>query len=117
MQNHLAVAARAEGEAGRFQLPAQLLKVVDLSVEDEPELLRCVCHRLMSARREIDNGQAAMAEDDAPIAADPGSFIIRTAMGHLSHHRFDADISHAFGGGQSDDSAHDAYRLFRTAVT
>ena len=62
----------------RRQRAAQLLEVVDLAVERDDETLRL--HRLMSGRREVDDGEPAEPEGEAGLRIEVFAGIVGTAM-------------------------------------
>ena len=54
VNNDFSVGPRSEGVSPLFELRAQLLKVVNLAVQNDPNFLVRVGHRLMSARQVYD---------------------------------------------------------------
>src|SRR6185369_1357760 len=84
VEQHLGVGARAEAVALLLQLEAQLLEVVDLAVEDDPQRAILAAHGLMAGRGEIDDAQPAVAEPDRAVA--PDACVVGPAMGdHVAH--------------------------------
>ena len=69
VEEDLRIRAGPEFVAEPLQPTPQLTEVVDLAVVDEPEALRRVRHRLMGGRREIDDGEPAMAQEEVPRLA------------------------------------------------
>src|SRR5262249_12090087 len=98
--------ARAEAMTGGLQLRAQRLKVVELTVADEPERFVFVGDGLMTAR-EIDDGKPAHADDGA--AACVHALIVGTPMhdrvGRAAH-GLQRTRRIASGMSQSDNSTH-----------
>jgi hypothetical protein len=83
MEDDLGVAPRPEDVAAR-QLVAEVVVVVDLAVEDEPERPVLVRHGLPAGVR-IDDGKPRVTQDDAPLAAHP--MAVGPAMGEGRQHR------------------------------
>ena len=91
-----------------FELLAELAEVVDLAVEDDPDRLLGVGHRLMAAGQ-IDNRQSAKAE--AERTRDVHALIVRPTVGDGPTHRHDVlgkDGSAAAEIELSADPAHGA---------
>ena len=84
MDDRLGVAGRPECVAGTLELPAQLLVVVDLAVEDDADRAIFVEHRLLPAGQ-IDDAEAAHAERHA--IRDVDALFIGPAMHHHPAHR------------------------------
>jgi hypothetical protein len=57
--------------AFRFELAAQFAVVVDLAVEGDDELAVGAVHGLRAALRQVDDGQAAVAEGDSSVIGEP----------------------------------------------
>ncbi len=74
---------RAEPVAAGLQFGPQFLEVVDLAVEDNPDRLLGIGHRLMPSA-EVDDGQAAEAESERTGEEIP--LVVRAAMGDGSRH-------------------------------
>jgi hypothetical protein len=51
----------------RRQPPAQVGKVVDLTIEDDAQLVACIRHGLVPGGGEIDDGKPPMPQTDATI--------------------------------------------------
>ena len=90
VEQHLGVGVVGdEFAAARLQLRAEFGVVVDLAVEDDAELAVARPHRLRAAG-EIDDREAAMAEEDARAFIRPMPVCIRPAMrdggGHPPQH-------------------------------
>jgi len=88
------------------------VKVVDLSIKDNPDRPVVIAHRLVGGRAEIDDGQTAVPEPDMIPYKD--ALVIRASMrqglGHSSdrafvHRRVRVTIDLAA------DTAHDRSRL------
>ncbi len=84
MHQHFRVAARAEGMTLAGQLAAQVLEVVDLTIEDDPDRAILVAQRLRRVRRQIDDRQPPMAEAQAAVEVHAAS--VGPAMAqHVGH--------------------------------
>jgi hypothetical protein len=83
--DHLGVGGGAKAQAGSLRFPAQLAEVIDLTVESDAHLAVDVPHRLRSGRGEVDDGQAAMAQDAVPQYFD--ALAVGAAVGELQRHR------------------------------
>src|SRR5687767_4821202 len=68
MQEYLGVAVARERFARRFKLRAELLKIIDLPVEDDLISAGGVRHRLMTGAGEIEDGEAPVPETDPAVA-------------------------------------------------
>ena len=64
VNDHLGVGLRMKLVAARLQFHAQFLKVVNLAVEGNDHVAIFIGHRLMAARRQVDDRQPAMAQPD-----------------------------------------------------
>src|SRR6476660_3495767 len=83
MHDRLGVAVRVERVTRPLEIGAQLLKVVDLAVEHDPDGAVFVVNRLM-AGGEIDDAQAPHAECDTVV--DPDALVVGAAMtDHVAH--------------------------------
>src|SRR5579863_5953265 len=89
IQNDLGVRGGAKPIPERLKFGSQLAKVVDLAVVTEHVTMVSVDHRLLSGRREINDGQTTMPEAD--VALDPVSLAVRAAMRHRIGHAAQAD--------------------------
>ena len=98
--------ARAES----LQARAQLAMVVDLAVEDDAQLAVDVGHGLRPFRAQIDDGQAARGQSDAPVAGDPHAGGVGTARPHALVHGLELRAVHGRRavavGKHSGDAAH-----------
>ena len=83
-QQDFRIGRGAEGNAINLQRPAQLAEVVNLAVEDDGVAPVGGHHRLVGAGVEVENGQAAMAQNDA--FARPHPFRVRAAVVHAGGH-------------------------------
>jgi hypothetical protein len=106
-EHHFGVALTAEAMTGRFELGAKLEIVVDLAVEGDRQRAARVVHRLMPARREIDDGQTTMPERDRAVGSGPCAAVIGTAMRHRVRHRaHDVAVESSDASGDAAHSAH-----------
>jgi hypothetical protein len=95
LEQHLGVALRAERDAARLEIGAELAVVVDLAIEEDRQLASSRAHRLPPRLREVDDREAAMPQhgrctrgDRLRIPADAEPFrlhhrdpeIVRTSM-------------------------------------
>src|SRR3569833_3415600 len=72
------------------ELPAQILVIVDLAIENDPDRAIFVGYRLVPARK-IDDAEPAHADGALPIDVD--ALIVRTSMTDLSAHLPDDILS------------------------
>ncbi len=79
-QNDLCITRRLEPMAGLLQLTTNFPIVVNLPVEDNAEIALFIHHRLMTARREVDDRESPMGQGNAPIRRLPYPGIIWPAM-------------------------------------
>ncbi len=80
------VALRSEPVAARDETRAQILEVVDLAVEDEPDRAVLVGHRLARVRRQIDDAQPPEAEPGPAAGRDVHAVAVGAAMEHAIPH-------------------------------
>ena len=73
VEEHLGVGAGVKGMAGGLELGAQLAVVVDLAVVDDPVAAVGRAHRLVAGRREVEDGEPAVAERDADRSCTGGA--------------------------------------------
>ena len=64
----------------RFLRPSEVLEVVDLTVENDNVPATGRDHRLMTFRRQVENGQPAESETEATVPVPPITFIVGAAM-------------------------------------
>jgi hypothetical protein len=64
MDDGLGIRVGSEDVAKRFKVATQLLEIVDLAIEDQPNRTIFVAHRLVASGAEVDDGQADEAEID-----------------------------------------------------
>src|SRR5512146_2170949 len=83
MDNRLGVTFRSVAVAGRFEISAQLLMVIDLAVEDDPDVLVFVGKRLMAGLY-VDDAKAPHGQADAPLHEETA--VVRTTMNDLVVH-------------------------------
>src|SRR5688572_3437507 len=86
VNDDLRVRAGAKAMALFLQFGPELLVVVNLAIEDHPDLLVGVRHRLMPPGQ-IDDGEAAEAQPER--SRDEIALIIGTAMRNRTRHAFD----------------------------
>jgi hypothetical protein len=79
-EEHLRVGMAAESMAEARQVLAEWVVVVDLSVvrDDVPTLRRA--HRLVAVRRQVDDGEASVAESDPAPLVDPTTAVVRSPV-------------------------------------
>ena len=77
MNDHFRISVGVEAMAICLESPSQLGKVVDLSIQYNPDGAIFVMDRL-AARRQVDDAQSAHTQPNAP--ADVNAFIIRSAV-------------------------------------
>ena len=65
LENDLCVALGRETLPAQFQLSTQFSVVINLPIEGNPRPGSWIVHRLMSSRRQIDNGQTPVTENDS----------------------------------------------------
>ena len=80
LENNLGIGSRKETRAARFQLPAQFLEIVDLTVEGNGTPRGRIDHRLCPGLAEIDDGEAAMCKNDLPMIRTPRTRPIRSSV-------------------------------------
>ena len=79
VEGDLTVGLRAEAVAARLELRAQPLEVIELAVVHDHQRAVLVGDRLV-ARREVDDGEAGMAEPKTSVGGDPVPASIGAAM-------------------------------------
>ena len=84
-QQHLGVATRTKAVPARLELRAQLDVVVDLAVEDDPEVAVVADHRLVARRRQVDHASRRAPSPTGP--ADVQSRVIGPAVDETVSHR------------------------------
>ena len=84
MEDHFRVGAGAEPVAASHQVGPEVLEIVDLPVEDDPDRAVLVRHRLVAGGAEIDDAEAPVRKAHRPLAVDPG--IVGAAMGQDGVH-------------------------------
>src|SRR5437762_4132367 len=112
MNDRLGVAGGLEDVAAPLQVAPQLLVVVDLAVEDDPDGAVFVRDRL-EAVAEIDDAETAHADRDA--VPDVDTFIVRTAVGHDAAHCTDLVLTNGLSvpPNYACDAAHGAFSSVR----
>src|SRR5262249_55493018 len=112
VDDDLGIGCRVEAMAGSLELGSQFAKVVDFTVEDDPDRTILVVDRLV-AGRQIDDAQAPHSECDPLI--DPRAFVVRATMAddvaHPAHERAARFGSEGRSGGgglyETGDAAHE----------
>ena len=79
VEDHLRVGVGAEPVAPSHEVGPEVLEIVDLPVEDDPDRAVLVRHRLVAGGAEIDDAETPVREAHRPLAVDPG--IVWAAMG------------------------------------
>jgi hypothetical protein len=72
-QHHLRIRVAAKCVPLFFPAVPQIAKVVYLPVENDDVSATCREHRLMSFRREVDNGETTVRKGNARVRIDPHS--------------------------------------------
>jgi hypothetical protein len=78
------IAICTENVPTRLEIVAQLLEVIDLPVENDPDRPVFIAHRLVGNCTEIDDRQATVAKPD--VSAAPYAFTVRTTMSQRGGH-------------------------------
>src|SRR5437879_6327380 len=81
--------------AGLTELGAEVVVVVDLAVVSDRERTVLVRHRLPRTIRQVDDGEAAVAQSDALIGRDPRGRAVGAAVRHGVAHAGDVRLGHA----------------------
>ena len=76
----------AELVSGALQFSAQLLKIVNLSIEHEDVAAIRRAHRLMTFAAQVQNRQAPVRHRDAGLHIGPNAAVVRSAMPQRSGH-------------------------------
>ena len=117
--DHLCIRVIAsESLAQRNELAPKRAMIVDLAVENDGRRARIVRHRLDTAG-DVDDRQAAMAEENTPSAVDMHAVAVRTAMGERARHPDDivACSSSCKSCDTTHESRHSASKLMREPIT
>src|SRR5262245_9158586 len=84
LQQYFGVALGPKSQSARDKLPANVAEIEDLAAVGDPIAGRLVAHRLMSGRRKVEDGEAAMREGHgqsvAPVADEFEAAVVRPAM-------------------------------------
>ena len=88
MEDHFGVGVGAEPMAGGLEAGTQVEGVVDLSVEDDPDGVVLVRHRLL-ATGEVDDGKALHADGDAVV--DERTILVGATVVDGLFHAFEED--------------------------
>src|SRR5262249_57454508 len=86
MNEDLGVGPRSEAMSGSPELVSQVIEVVDLAVEDDPDRPVLVAHGLVAGRRAVDDAEPPMGKPDA--WRGPEAAIVGTACQHYIAHPF-----------------------------
>src|SRR5262249_19315332 len=88
---------------GLLKILAQFQEIVDFAVKSNSKCLRGILHRLVTARREIQNREPPAAQSDAISGGTPKAGVVRAAVSQT--------ISHSHGGccGQARAMAYRPY--------
>src|SRR5258708_4117099 len=78
-----------EARAAALEARAQFAVVVDLAVEDDHQLARCVHQRLIALGTQVDDRQSSRRESDTSIVADPDAARVGSARTHPLVDRFE----------------------------
>ena len=89
-----------------LELGAQIRMIVDFAVEGQHEPPIGRKHRLVPRRRQVDDGQPAMAEADARLRVHPQADIVGTTVRHGIGHAFEQAGLDPVGADNSGDPAH-----------
>src|SRR5262249_1227562 len=95
VDGHPRVAVTGERPPGALELRAQFAEVEDLAVEDDRQPLIGEGHRLVTARRQVDDRQPPVTEAEAhsPALMDEHAGVVRAAAAHLLAHRSEEHTS------------------------
>src|SRR6185436_11995071 len=110
------VGVRGKAVAGGFEIPAELLEVVDLAVEDDRDAAVLVVDRLMSGR-DVDDAQPPHAEADPRL--HERSLIVGPAVAYDLAHVADerprlVRVEAPFDGRRFHESCNPAHRYVST---
>ena len=86
VKNDLGVRMGIEAVAAAFELPAQLRKVIDFTVENDPEALVFVVNGLLAARN-VNDTESAHSQAGWAVRVD--AFIVRTTVNDSLAHSAD----------------------------
>ena len=106
LQKDLGVRARFEHGALGAQPRGKLHVVVDFAVEVDDRPALGIAHGLAAPRRRIEDGQAAVAKDDAAVQARPQPVAVRPAVDEALGHGLDRSRIHPRQAYDSGNSAH-----------
>ncbi len=79
-QHHFGVGVPSEGVAAPLELRTEGAEVIDLAVKHDDVASRGRVHRLVAKWREINDGEASVAERDSGPAVEPRAGIVRSAV-------------------------------------
>src|SRR5215831_21062109 len=108
------VGTRAVGVTAGFELASDERVVVDLAVEDHPDVAALVGQGLLAVP-EIHDAQASMAERGLSVAVDAAvvGSAMRDHVAHAGHPARRVEIE-LLGGDEAGDAAHNWIRSFAT---
>src|SRR5262245_12519284 len=84
MNDDLGVGPRSEAMSGSPELVSQVIEVVDLAVEDDPDRPVLVAHGLVAGRRAVDDAEPSVGKPDA--RRQPETAIVGTTCQHYIAH-------------------------------
>jgi hypothetical protein len=94
IKDHFRIRIRLETLAKQDQLTANLLEIVDLSIENNPVIPDRILHRLATTRAEINDTRATMIQSES--LSNPYPLVVWAAVNHaLSHPGQDLQIAQA----------------------
>src|SRR2546430_10692561 len=113
VQQDLGVCPRSKLMARRQQIFSELRKVVNLAIENNPDGLVLVRHRLMACGTEVDDAQAAVSQRDRLIGVGENfdAAVVGAAMGNGGGHATDQIVI-----GLAPDSGNATHAMFRWGV-
>src|SRR4051812_45637380 len=84
VDDNFGIAAAAEGVSEILKFSTDLPKVVYFAVIGDPDAPVHACHRLVSSRRQVDDGQSRMSQTRSTVC--PNAFVIWTAVAQSRDH-------------------------------
>jgi len=106
MNDYFGIGVGIEAVSALFELAAQFGKIVDFSVEDNPDGFVFVENRLMSTRQ-VDNAEPAHSQSNAVF--DKYSFVVGTAMHDGFAHPVNSGVIRHMASVSVDDSRYAAH--------